>query len=246
MPKLEVKNLAAFYGRAQALRNVSLTVDGTEIVALLGANGAGKTTTLRVISGLLRPSRGDVFLDGERISGRPPEYIVSLGVAHVPEGRRLFPGLTVRENLYLGATIRKLKRSQLASEVERVLAMFPVLEQHLDRPAWALSGGQQQMVAVARGLMSNPKVLLLDEPSLGLAPIIVKQLFRTIAEIGRQGTAILLVEQNAPMAFSVSRRAYVMETGAITIHDTVDRLRQNQRVQNAYLGLGEESAPAEA
>lgn len=238
MSKLEVKNIAAFYGRAQALQSVSLNVNSGETVALLGTNGAGKSTTLKVISGLVKASRGEVFYDDIQITGKSPEKIIGMGIVHVPEGRHLFPGLTVKENLFLGATVRKLSRSQLNSELERVMNFFPDLEKHLGRSAWALSGGQQQMVAVGRGLMAAPKVLLLDEPSLGLAPIIVKQLFQTIAQIGQEGTTVLLVEQNAPMAFSVSQRAYVIEAGKVTVHDTVENLRNNQAVRNAYLGLG--------
>ncbi|MCL8208108.1 MAG: ABC transporter ATP-binding protein [Actinomycetia bacterium] len=239
MPKLEVEHIQAFYGRAQALRDVSLTVDEGEVVSLLGANGAGKTTTLKVISGLVRPAAGTVKFDGERIDGKSPEAIAALGIAHVPEGRHIFPGLTVRENLYLGATVRHLRRSQLNDEVDRVLEFFPALREHLDRRGWALSGGQQQMVAVARGLMAKPRLLLLDEPSLGLAPIIVKQLFRTIGEINqKERVTILLVEQNAPAAFSVSRRSYVLETGRVVLGDTVERLVRNEMVRRAYLGLG--------
>ncbi len=246
LPKLEVKNIAAFYGRAQALQDVSLVVNPGETVALLGANGAGKTTTLKVISGLVRAARGEVLFDGKRLTGKSPESIVTMGIVHVPEGRHLFPGLTVQENLYLGSTPRKLSRAKMKGEIDRIFQLFPALgqhlKQHLDRPAWALSGGQQQMVAVARGLMANPKVLLLDEPSLGLAPIIVKQLFQVIGRIGQEGTTILLVEQNAPMAFSVSQRAYVIEAGKVTVQDTVEQLRQNSAVRNAYLGLGGEES----
>ncbi|MCF8565581.1 ABC transporter ATP-binding protein [Alicyclobacillus tolerans] len=246
MSKLVVENIAAFYGRAQALRSVSLEVNPGETVALLGANGAGKTTTLKVISGLVKATQGKVTFGDVELTGKSPEKIIGMGIAHVPEGRHLFPGLTVRENLYLGGAVRKLSRKQLNEELDRVMEYFPALIQHLDRPAWALSGGQQQMVAVGRGLMAAPKVLLLDEPSLGLAPIIVKQLFQTIAKIAKEGTTILLVEQNAPMAFSVSQRAYVIETGKVTVHDTVENLRSNQAVQNAYLGLGGVETAAES
>ena len=221
MPLLELKNVSSAYGSVEALRGVTLHVDAGEVVTLLGANGAGKSTTLRTISGLIRPTSGEVWFAGNRIDTLSPEQIVRLGLAHVPEGRRIFPGLTVRENIMLGATSRgKLTRKVMADDVEKMFAIFPDIKRFENSLGWTLSGGQQQMLAVARGLMAMPKLLLLDEPSLGLAPVIVQQLFATIREIHALGTTILLVEQNAHMALSVAARGYVLETGNLKVEGT--------------------------
>ena len=237
MPLLELKNVSSAYGSVEALRGITLHVDAGEVVTLLGANGAGKSTTLRTISGLIRPTSGEVWFAGNRIDTLSPEQIVRLGLAHVPEGRRIFPGLTVRENIMLGATSRgKLTRKVMADDVEKMFAIFPDIKRFENSLGWTLSGGQQQMLAVARGLMAMPKLLLLDEPSLGLAPVIVQQLFATIREIHALGTTILLVEQNAHMALSVAARGYVLETGNLKVEGTTSQLLDNEEVRAAYLG----------
>jgi len=243
MALLELRDVHSAYGNVEALRGVSLQVNEGEIVTLLGANGAGKSTTLRSISGLTGVTSGDILLSGERITRTAPEQIVRLGVAHVPEGRRIFPGLTVRENIMIGASGRgRVPRRQLDREVEEMYAIFPDLLRLSDALGWSLSGGQQQMLAVARGLMSCPRVLLLDEPSLGLAPIIVQQLFATIRSIRERGTTVLLVEQNANMALSVADRGYVLVTGRITVEGTPSELLGNEEVRAAYLGGGNQAA----
>jgi branched-chain amino acid transport system ATP-binding protein len=236
MALLELAALVASYGKVEALKSLTLHVEEGEIVALLGANGAGKSTTLRAISGLMKPSAGAIRFAGHPITGLPAETIVGLGVAHVPEGRRVFPGLTVRENIVLGGSNRKTTRAERAAEVERMFAIFPEIEPFADALGWTLSGGQQQMVAIARGLMARPKLLLLDEPSLGLAPLIVQQVFKVIAEIRRQGTTVLLVEQNAHMALSVADRGYVLETGRLVIEGKPEALWDNDEIRAAYLG----------
>jgi branched-chain amino acid transport system ATP-binding protein len=237
MPLLELKGVASYYGNVQALKGVSLRVEQGEVVTLLGANGAGKSTTLRTISGLLRPASGEVWFDGQPIHAMAPEKIVRLGISHVPEGRRIFPGLTVRENIMLGASSRgRLPRSQMEEEVAQMFEIFPVIKPFENALGWTLSGGQQQMLAVARGLMAKPKLLLLDEPSLGLAPVIVQQLFGTIREIHARGTTIMLVEQNANMALSVANRGYVLETGEMKVEGTPKELLGNEEVRAAYLG----------
>ena len=237
MPLLELKNVSSAYGSVEALRGVTLHVDAGEVVTLLGANGAGKSTTLRTISGLIRPTTGEIWFEGSRIDTLSPEQIVRLGISHVPEGRRIFPGLTVRENMMLGATSRgKLPRKTMADDVEQMFGIFPDIKRFEDALGWTLSGGQQQMLAVARGLMARPKLLLLDEPSLGLAPVIVQQLFATIREIHALGTTILLVEQNAHMALSVAARGYVLETGNLKVEGTTTQLLDNEEVRAAYLG----------
>jgi branched-chain amino acid transport system ATP-binding protein len=237
MPLLELRNVASFYGSVQALKNVSLRVELGEVVTLLGANGAGKSSTLRTISGLLRPASGEVWFDGQRIDQMAPERIVRLGISHVPEGRRIFPGLTVRENIMLGTSNRgRLPKKQMEEEVAQMFEIFPVIKPFEHALGWTLSGGQQQMLAVARGLMAKPKLLLLDEPSLGLAPVIVQQLFATIREIHARGTTILLVEQNANMALSVANRGYVLETGEMKIEGSPKDLLGNEEVRAAYLG----------
>jgi len=237
MPLLELRNVSSAYGSVEALRGVSLHVEKGEIVTLLGANGAGKSTTLRTISGLIRPTSGEIWFDGERIDAASPEHIVRMGVSHVPEGRRIFPGLTVKENIMLGSTGRgRLSRQAMAEGVEEMFGIFPDIKRFADALGWTLSGGQQQMLAVARGLMAKPKLLLLDEPSLGLAPVIVQQLFATIRQIHALGTTILLVEQNAHMALSVAARGYVLETGSMTVEGTTSQLLDNEEVRAAYLG----------
>lgn len=237
MPLLELKNVSSAYGSVEALRGVSLHVEKGEIVTLLGANGAGKSTTLRTISGLIRPTSGEIWFDGQRIDTASPEHIVRMGVSHVPEGRRIFPGLTVKENIMLGSTGRgRLSRQAMADGVEEMFGIFPDIKRFADALGWTLSGGQQQMLAVARGLMAKPKLLLLDEPSLGLAPVIVQQLFATIRQIHALGTTILLVEQNAHMALSVAARGYVLETGSMTVEGTTSQLLDNEEVRAAYLG----------
>jgi branched-chain amino acid transport system ATP-binding protein len=237
MPLLELNSVATFYGKVEALKGVSLHVDEGEIVTLLGANGAGKSTTLRTISGLLKPQSGSVRFDGTDIAGLSPRRIVRRGIAHVPEGRRIFPGLTVQENIMMGASNRAgVSRRDMADGVEEMFAIFPEIRPFAGALGWTLSGGQQQMVAVARGLMARPRLLLLDEPSLGLAPLIVQQVFRVIKEIGKRGTTVLLVEQNAHMALSVADRGYVLETGRLIVEGRPDELWNNEEVRAAYLG----------
>src|SRR5262245_58526242 len=237
MPLLELRNVSSAYGSVQALRGVSLHVEQGEIVTLLGANGAGKSTTLRTISSLIKPTSGEIWFEGKRIDTLSPEEIVRMGISHVPEGRRIFPGLTVRENIMLGSTSRgRLSKPQMANDVEEMFGIFPDIKRFENALGWTLSGGQQQMLAVARGLMAKPKLLLLDEPSLGLAPVIVQQLFATIRQIHSLGTTILLVEQNAHMTLSVAARGYVLETGSMTVEGTTSQLLDNEEVRAAYLG----------
>ena len=237
MPLLELRDVTGFYGSVQALKGISLRVEPGEIVTLLGANGAGKSTTLRSISGLMRPASGEIFFDGQSISRLGAEAIVRLGISHVPEGRRIFPGLTVTENIMLGASSRaRVSKAQLRSEVGEMFAIFPDLERLEKALGWSLSGGQQQMLAVARGLMARPKLLMLDEPSLGLAPIIVQQLFAVIRNLQQRDMTILLVEQNAHMALSVAHRGYVLETGSLTVEGSSAELLDNEDVRAAYLG----------
>jgi branched-chain amino acid transport system ATP-binding protein len=237
MPLLELKNISSAYGSVEALRGVSLHVEKGEVVTLLGANGAGKSTTLRTISGLITPTSGEIWFEGQRIDTLAPEQIVRMGISHVPEGRRIFPGLTVKENIMLGSTARgHLSKQAMAEGVEEMFGIFPDIKRFADSLGWTLSGGQQQMLAVARGLMAKPRLLLLDEPSLGLAPVIVQQLFATIREIHARGTTILLVEQNAHMALSVAARGYVLETGSMTVEGTTSQLMDNEEVRAAYLG----------
>ena len=237
MPLLELHELSAAYGAVEALKGLSLHVGEGEIVALLGSNGAGKSTTLRTISGLMKPKAGRVLFDGQDIGGMHPESVVRLGVAHVPEGRRVFPGLTVKENIMLGASNRRgVARRQLETEVDEMFELFPEIRRFSGALGWTLSGGQQQMVAVARGLMSKPRLLLLDEPSLGLAPLIVQQVFRIISRIRERGTTVLLVEQNARTALSVADRGYVLETGRLIVEGKPDQLWNNDEVRAAYLG----------
>ncbi len=231
---LELREVTVSYGPIEALKGISLAVERGEIVALIGANGAGKSTTLMSISGVLAPSSGTVLYDGTELSGRPAHEIVRMGVSQVPEGRRIFSLMTVRENLEMGAFSRD--KQGLAGDLERVFAMFPVLSERSRQPGGTLSGGEQQMLAIGRALMARPKLLLLDEPSLGLAPIIVSKIFKIIREINQQGTTILLVEQNAKAALRLAHRAYVMETGKIVMQGPASELEQNPGIKKAYLG----------
>ena len=233
-PMLGVRDLVVAYGAIPALHGIDLFVQKGEIVTLIGANGAGKTTTLRTISGLLKPRRGAITYDGRDITGVKPHVITALGVSHVPEGRGIFANLTVADNLELGAYLRKDRVTD--AEYERIFSLFPVLKERIKQNAGTLSGGEQQMLAISRALMSKPTVLLLDEPSLGLAPQLVQTIFRVIKEINAEGTTILLVEQNAHMALVTAHRGYVMETGRIVLADTTKALLTSDRVKKAYLG----------
>jgi branched-chain amino acid transport system ATP-binding protein len=236
VPVLELRDVDVSYGRVQALRGVSLTVGEGEIVALIGSNGAGKTTTLRTISGLVRPSKGEVLLRGQPIHGMGAEAIARLGVGHAPEGRRLFSRMTVRENLDMGAYSRK-DRAGIRDDFERVFALFPRVKERSSQLAGSLSGGEQQMVAIGRALMARPTVLLLDEPSLGLAPIVVDSVFEVIREINQGGTTVLLIEQNALLALNTARRGYVLETGEVATQGPSQELLHSPDVQRAYLGM---------
>lgn len=234
MPLLELSHLQVYYGAIHALKDVSLSVEAGEIVTLIGANGAGKSTTLRAISGLVRPREGQVRLDGEDITRLGPDQIVRRGLCHVPEGRRIFPNLSVHENLEMGAYTRNDK--EVKADLERMLETFPRLRERLRQAAGTLSGGEQQMLAIGRALMGRPRVLLLDEPSLGLAPFMVQEIFRILREINQAGTTILLVEQNAHLALGAARTGYVLETGRIVLSDTGAALLANPKVRQAYLG----------
>ena len=234
---LELRNVHTFYGHIHAIKGITLLVRPGEIVTLIGANGAGKTTTLRTISGVTRAREGEVLLNGARIDRLPPHKIVELGVCQAPEGRRIFSRMTVRENLEMGAFARREAPSVIQQDLERVLQLFPRLRERLKQKGGTLSGGEQQMLAIGRAMMSRPKVLLLDEPSMGLAPMLVETIFKTIVEINRQGVSVLLVEQNALMALNVAHRGYVLETGRIVLEDEARALQQNEQVQKAYLGI---------
>ena len=236
MPMLEVDNIHTYYGNIHALKGVSITVEEGEIVTLIGANGAGKSTTLWTIAGLLKPRQGKVFLEGEDLAGYKAHEIVYKGVALVPEGRRVFSKLTVAENLDMGAYHRS-DQAGIAEDLERAFTLFPRLKERRNQVAGTLSGGEQQMLSTARALMARPRLMLLDEPSMGLAPVLVENVFETIQEINRDGTTILLVEQNAHMALQIASRGYVLQTGEIVLSDTADGLRQNPMVQKAYLGM---------
>jgi len=235
MALLQINDLIVLYGEIEALRGVSLSVEEGQVVTLLGANGAGKSTTLRAISGLAKPAAGEILFDGRSIAGLGPEAVVRLGISHVPEGRRIFPGLTVKENIMLGASNRRVGKAQLSREADAMFDLFPDIRQFANALGWTLSGGQLQMVAVARGLMAKPRLLLLDEPSLGLAPVIVQAVFRIISEI-RRNTTVLLVEQNARMGLSVADHGYVLETGRIVLGGKPDELWGNEAIAAAYLG----------
>jgi len=233
---LELRNVHTFYGHIHAIKGVSLRVEPGEIVTLIGANGAGKTTTLRTISGINPPRVGEVLLNGERIDRVPAHRIVEMGVCQSPEGRRIFSRMSVRENLEMGAFARQDK-VEIQHDLERTLELFPRLRERLKQRGGTLSGGEQQMLAIGRALMSRPKILLLDEPSMGLAPMLVETIFNTIVQINQQGVAVLLVEQNAMMALNVANRGYVLETGQIVLEDDAKALQQNEQVQKAYLGI---------
>ncbi len=233
---LELRDVHTYYGHIHAIKGISLVVHQGEIVTLIGANGAGKTTTLRTISGVTRNRLGEVLLNGERIDRSAPHKIVERGICQAPEGRRIFSRMTVLENLQMGAFARR-DASAIASDLERVLDLFPRLRERLTQKGGTLSGGEQQMLAIGRAMMSRPKVLLLDEPSMGLAPMLVETIFNTVVEINRQGVAVLLVEQNALMALNVANRGYVLETGRIVLADDAKALQKNERVQKAYLGI---------
>jgi branched-chain amino acid transport system ATP-binding protein len=235
MALLDVAGIDAYYGRIRALSGVSLRVDAGEIVTLIGANGAGKTTTLRAISGLLRPAKGAIAFDGSDILKLGPARVVRRGIGHSPEGRRVFARMTVRENLELGAYSRS-SRTEIASDLERVLTIFPRLRERLAQKSGTLSGGEQQMLAMARAMMSRPRLLLLDEPSLGLSPILIQTIFRVIREINADGTTVLLVEQNARQALAIASRGYVLEVGKIVYEDTAANLMASEAVRTAYLG----------
>ena len=237
MALLELKDIHTYYGAIHALRGISMSIDEGEIITLIGSNGAGKSTTLRTISGLLKPRQGEITIRGQRIDGIPPHVIVGLGVSQSPEGRHVFARMTVHENLEMGAFLRRDKAA-LPAEFERVYTLFPRLRERIAQKAGTLSGGEQQMLAIGRALMAAPKILLLDEPSMGLAPILVEQIFAIIKTINEQGTSILLVEQNALMALDHASRGYVMETGQIVLADSAAALKTNDEVRKTYLGEG--------
>jgi branched-chain amino acid transport system ATP-binding protein len=239
---LELQSVESYYGKIQALKGISLEVPDRAIVAILGANGAGKSTTLRTVSGLIQAARGQILFQGQAIHKAPPYKIVRLGICQVPEGRDIFMGLTVQENLKMGAFTRK-DAKEVQHNLERIYATFPILKDRTRQQAGTLSGGEQQMLAIARGLMSNPKLMLLDEPSLGLAPLMVEKIFRIIQEINQEGVTILLVEQNANMALQTAQYGYVMETGNIALEDTAENLIRNDYVRRVYLGADQDQNP---
>ena len=242
MACLKSRISASLIGEIEALRGVSFTIDERAVVALLGSNGAGKSTTLRAISGLVAPRAGSILFDGKPIAGLSPRTIVKLGLAHVPEGRRIFPGLTVRENIMLGASNGNASSAAIRREVDAMFDVFPGIKPFANALGWTLSGGQQQMVAVARGLMAKPRLLLLDEPSLGLAPVVVQGVFQIIAEIHKRGTSVLLVEQNAHMALKVANWGYVLESGRLALGGDPATLWSDERIRDAYLGGGQARA----
>jgi branched-chain amino acid transport system ATP-binding protein len=235
MALLEINNVHTYYGNIHALKGVSLEVEQGEVVSLIGSNGAGKTTTLKTISGLLQPREGEIRLEGKPISNMPAHKVVERGVSQSPEGRKIFPRMTVRENLEMGAFARK-SGPEIRQDMERVLDLFPRLRERLAQKAGTMSGGEQQMLAIGRAMMARPSILMLDEPSMGLSPVLVDQIFDIIKEINAQGTTILLVEQNALKALAVSSRGYVLQTGQIVLHDSARALQQNEMVRKAYLG----------
>jgi branched-chain amino acid transport system ATP-binding protein len=243
MALLKVEDLCVGYGEIEILRGVSFVIEEGAVVTLLGPNGAGKSTTLRAVSGLVAPRSGSIQLDGKPIAGLGPRAIVKLGVAHVPEGRRVFPGLTVRENIMLGASNSAASTSAIRRDADAMFGLFPDLRPFADALGWTLSGGQQQMVALARGLMARPRLLLLDEPSLGLAPVIVQGVFQIIGEIHQRGTTVLLVEQNAHMALKVADWGYVLETGRVALGGDPATLWSDERIRDAYLGGPQAKAP---
>jgi branched-chain amino acid transport system ATP-binding protein len=234
---LEVRELEVHYERIRALSGISLSVEAGEIVAIVGANGAGKTTTMRTVAGLLRPTRGQVLLDGQRIDGLAPETLVRRGICLVPEGRRIFPGLTVYENLEVATAAWRRRGQSLAPDLERVYALFPRLRERQSQLGWSLSGGEQQMLAIGRALMAHPRLLLLDEPSLGLAPILTREIFRIVRAINRdEGVSVLLVEQNAAMALELADHAYLLETGRVVMSGPSADLQRDDSIRRSYLG----------
>ena len=235
MAMLEVKNLDVYYGVIQAIKGISFEVNEGEVIALIGANGAGKTTTLHTVSGLIAPKSGSVIFEGQDITKTPAHKIVSMGMAHVPEGRRVFASLSVLQNLRLGAYTRNDKE-EIEESLRKVYKRFPRLEERKNQPAGTLSGGEQQMLAMGRALMSNPRIILMDEPSMGLSPILVNEIFDIIKEVSAGGTTVLLVEQNAKKALSIADRGYVLETGRIVLEGKAQELLNNKSVQSAYLG----------
>ncbi|MCP1092488.1 ABC transporter ATP-binding protein [Bacillaceae bacterium OS4b] len=232
---LKIEDINVYYGNIQALKGVSMEINEGEIVTLIGANGAGKSTLLKTISGLLKPKQGKVLFEGDSIGGKPAQSIVKMGISHVPEGRRVFANMTVAENLELGAYLRKDKEG-IHKDMEKVYELFPRLLERIKQQAGTLSGGEQQMLAMGRALMAKPRLLLLDEPSMGLAPLLVKQIFNIIQEISESGTTILLVEQNANLALSIADRAYVVETGRIVLSGNAEELTSSEEIKMAYLG----------
>jgi branched-chain amino acid transport system ATP-binding protein len=235
MSLLELRDVHTYYGNIHALKGISISIDQGEIVTLIGSNGAGKSTTLKTISGLLRPREGEIWFDGQRLDGTPAHDVVAKGICQSPEGRRIFPRMTVRENLEMGA-FQRPSGAERDADFERVYTLFPRLKERLNQNGGTLSGGEQQMLAIGRALMARPKVLLLDEPSMGLAPILVEQIFEIIRDINASGTTVLLVEQNALMALGIAKRGYILQTGEIVLQDVAERLMTNPEVQKAYLG----------
>lgn len=230
---LKLSKIHIHYGKIEALKGISLELNQGEIVSLIGANGAGKSTALMAISGIIKPSKGHIEFEGKRIDSIFPDAIVRLGISQVPEGRRIFPRLTVKENLSLGAYLR---RDRIENDLEHIFGIFPILKERLNQTGGTLSGGEQQMLAIGRALMGRPRLLLLDEPSLGLAPIFVNKIFEVIQEINREGVTVLLVEQNAHLALQISHRGYILETGRVVNHDESHRLLNNKEIREAYLG----------
>ena len=234
---LEVQNIETYYGSAQALKGVSLQVKRGELISILGANGAGKTTLLRTISGLIEPKRGTIEFEGLRIDRRGAEDIVRLGISHCPEGRKLFPQMTVYKNLLLGAYVRKADQEEIGGTLEEIFNLFPILKDRREQFAGTLSGGEQQMLVIGRGLMSRPKLLMLDEPSLGIAPLLVARIFEVLQDINHRGTSMLLVEQNAAIALNIAHHGYVLETGEIALSGEAQQLLNEEKVKQAYLGV---------
>jgi branched-chain amino acid transport system ATP-binding protein len=234
---LKVDDIRVSYGHIEVLKGISFSVEMGEIVALIGGNGAGKTTTLSTISGLLRPTSGTISWKGEKIHSTAVETIVGAGLAHCPEGRRIFPGLTVRENLITGTASRSYRKSDVEDDLALVFELFPRLKERIKQGGWSLSGGEQQMLAIGRALMSRPSLLMLDEPSLGLAPMVVQEIFRTVAEINRAGTTVMLVEQNTRQALALAARGYVLENGRVVLVGPGRELLGNEHVKRAYLGM---------
>lgn len=233
---LNLSDIFIHYQKVAAVQGISIELEEGQLVTLIGSNGAGKSTTLRTISGLVRPSDGEIWYDGQRIDGFSPDKILKMGIAHVPEGRRVFPGLTVMENLYTGAFVRSDKEG-IKRDLQNVFEHFPVLKARRNQVAKTMSGGEQQMLAIGRALMSNPRVLMLDEPSLGLAPLVVQEIARILIDINQKGVSVILVEQNAEMALNLAHYGYVLETGRIALHGKASELKDNEHVRKAYLGI---------